>query len=468
MVVVRVRLGGLHCAACAARAEQALRAVPGVTRAAVNVLDGSARIEHDGRATEMLLAAAVAGAGYQWRGLSVAEAPSAGPRRERNRFFRLAATFGMALLLMIVQHAVALGAALVALAYGAAPIFAAAGRALRARQLTMDVMYALGIGISTLAGMLAAAGGLGAEFQLLDTALMLTGFLTLGRLLEARAKGKTGAAIRALLDLRPATATVLRGAAELRLPVAEVQVGDTLVVRPGDSMPVDGRITAGSSAVDESMLIGEPLPVRKRAGDPVTGGTRNLSGALRLEATAVGEETVLAAIVRTVADAQASKPPAQELADRVTAWFIPVVLLLALLAASGWLLAGATGGTALGVFIATVAVACPCALGLATPAAVSVGLGVGARAGILVRDSAAFEALARATAIIFDKTGTLTRGTPVVTVIYPLAGGETELLRCAAAVEQQANHPLAAAVVAAAVQRQLALPAALDLQVIGG
>lgn len=462
----QARIGGMHCAACAARAEQALRSVSGVDAVQVNVLDGSARITHDGSVTEAALREAVRRAGYSW-----VTADEQAPAADRMLPARIGTAFAASLLLMVAHTAgnFLLVPALTALVFCAWPIYAAAWRALRGRHLTMDVMYALGIGTSALAGLLAAAGMLTAEFMLLDAALMLAGFLLAGRWLEGRAKGKTGAALRALLDLRPATAIVLRGATEQTVPLAEVQEGETLVVRAGDTVPVDGNITAGSSTVDESMLTGEPLPVRKRAGDTVTGGTRNLTGTLRLEATAVGEETVLANIVRIVREAQTSKPPVQQLADRVTAYFIPLVLLLACAGAAGAYLGDAGGAAALGIFIATVAVACPCALGLATPAAVTVGLGVGARAGILVRDSAAFEALAQAEAVIFDKTGTLTQGKPALTALHAAgARTETDVLRLAAAAEQQANHPLGDAVVAAARARGIALPTAADAQVAAG
>ncbi len=461
-----VRIGGMHCAACAARVEQALQDVPGVRAAQVNVLDGSAHITHDGSVTEAMLREAVTRAGYTW-----VAAEEQKPVDDRLLPARIGGAFAVSLLLMVLHDAgmFLLPVALAALVFSAWPIYAGAWRALRGRHLTMDVMYALGIGTSAVAGLLAATGVLAAEFQLLDAALMLAGFLLAGRWLEGRAKGKTGAAIRALLDLRPATAIVLRGASEQTVSLAEVQAGETLVVRAGDTVPVDGIITAGSSTVDESMLTGEPLPVRKRAGDAVTGGTRNLTGTLRIEATAVGEETVLANIVRIVREAQSSKPPVQQLADRVTAYFIPLVLLLAGAGAAGAYLGEAGGAAALGIFIATVAVACPCALGLATPAAVTVGLGVGARAGILVRDSAAFEALAKAEAVIFDKTGTLTLGKPTLTTLH-MADGMTEadMLRLAAAAEQQANHPLGDAVVAAARARGIVLPAAADAQVAAG
>jgi Cu+-exporting ATPase len=291
----------------------------------------------------------------------------------------------------------------------------------------------------------------GAPALYFESAAMIVTLVLLGQVLELRARARTGAALRALMDLAPATARRLADdGTEHEVPLGDVQAGDRLRARPGERIPVDGEVIEGRSAVDESMLTGESLPVDKGPGDPLTGGTLNGQGSLVLRATRVGAESAVARIVRAVAEAQRSRAPVQALADRVSAWFVPAVVLIALLAAGAWAGVGPEPrlAHALVIAVSTLIVACPCALGLATPMSITVALGRGAQAGVLFRDAAALEALDRVDTVVLDKTGTLTQGRPEVATVIPVDGvPEAELLRYAASLEQASEHPLASAIV---------------------
>ncbi|HKE52335.1 MAG TPA: heavy metal translocating P-type ATPase, partial [Actinomycetes bacterium] len=291
--------------------------------------------------------------------------------------------------------------------------------------------------------------------------------ILLGRLLEARAKAGTGEAIRALLGLQARTARVRRGDTELEIPVEDVVVGDEIVVRPGEKIPVDAVVLSGTSAVDESMVTGEPIPVSKRAGDPVIGATVNGTGSLRVRAAKVGADTVLAQIVRLVQQAQASRAPIQRLADAISAYFVPAVIGIALVTFAVWFVAGPPPALtqALVSAVAVLIIACPCALGLATPLSIMVATGKGAQAGILIRSAEALETAHRLDTIVLDKTGTVTAGKPALTDLHPVGGfGSDELLAIVAAAEADSEHPLAAAIVAGAQAHELAAPAASDFR----
>ena len=341
--------------------------------------------------------------------------------------------------------------------YVSHPIFRAGWRALKNRNLNMDVMYSMGIGVSFLASILGTFQIiLTREFLFYDSAVMLAAFLTMGRFLEARAKGKTGEAIKKLVGLQPKTATVIQDGIETEIAVEDVQIGAIVLVRPGEKVPVDGEVVAGESYVDESMITGEPIPVLKRAGDSVVGGTLNQNGVIRFKALKVGRETLLAQIIQIVEEAQGAKPPVQRLADRVVTYFIPVVLAIAILAFCVWyFLLGNTLLFALTCLISVLVIACPCALGLATPTAVTVGVGRGAELGILIKSGEALELSERLKVVAFDKTGTLTRGRPEVTDIVPLGIDAEELLRLAASVEKNSQHPLGEAIVRKAAEQNL-------------
>lgn len=474
-VKTEIRIGGMHCAMCAAAVEKSLRQVPGIGEVSVNLASEQATVAYDaGRTGPEELRKAVEKAGYRYLGTAEAAGEEAARERAaelRLRLRRVVIGFATGLPLMaammLMRHpALAWRLAMLALSlpgivFLGFPIFAAAGRSLRNRSLTMDVMYALGIGVALASSLAATFALLPHGFLFYDTVVLLAAFLNLGKYLEARAKGRTSEAIRRLLDLRPKTAVVVRQGREETVPVDAVAVGDELLVRPGEKVPVDGQVLAGSSYVDEAMVSGEPLPVLKEAGSEVIGGTINRNGVLRLAAARVGRETLLAQIIQLVRVAQGSKPPMQRLADRAVSLFIPVILAVALAAFAGWhWLAGQPLLFSLTILISVLVIACPCALGLATPTAVMVGIGRGAELGILIRRGEALEAAGRLTTVLFDKTGTLTAGRPEVTEIVPAAGETPDgVLRLAAALGSGSRHPLSEAAVRAASERGLDVPA---------
>jgi len=348
-------------------------------------------------------------------------------------------------------------------------------RALRMGTANMDVLVALGTSaayfysLAVTVALLLGSTALG-RYTYFETAAVIITLIVLGKYLEARAKGRAGEAIRALMALQPERARVLRDGREIEIPAAEVRVGDLLLVRPGERIPADGIVLEGRSAVDESMMTGESIPVEKKPGDRVLGGTVNTYGLLKIEATRVGRDTVLAGIIRLVREAQGSKAPIQRLADQVSAVFVPTVIAIAALAFLGWLLIGGAGFTrAMVNAIAVLVVACPCAMGLATPTAIMVGTGRGATMGILFRSAQALEQLGKITLIALDKTGTLTRGRPMVTRVIPGPGWTVEeVLRLAASVEQGSEHPLAQAVVEAARSQGLPLEKPVGFSALPG
>ena len=333
--------------------------------------------------------------------------------------------------------------------YVSYPIFKAAVRALKNRSLDMDVMYAMGIGVAYGSSILGTFGiVLTPDFMFYETAVMLASFLTLGRYLEANAKGRTSEAIKKLVGLQPKRATILKDGREIEVAAEEVQVDDLILVKPGEKVPADGIVVDGQSYVDESMITGEPVPALKEAGQKVVGGTLNKNGSLTFKATRVGKDTVLAEIITLVEEAQGSRPPVQRIADRAVTYFIPTILTIAAAAFVYWyFVAHNTLLFALTALISVLVVACPCALGLASPTAVTVGIGRGAELGILIKSGEALEASDKLNVVAFDKTGTLTVGRPDVTDLAAYGVDEKELLRLAASAEKPSEHPLAEAVV---------------------
>lgn len=343
--------------------------------------------------------------------------------------------------------------------------------ALLRRAPDMNALVVLGAGaawmFSTVALFLPDLLPSGTRVVYFEAAAVIVTLILLGRWLEARAKGQTGAAIKRLMGLRPTTAWVLRDGAEVELPIAEVRAGDLVIIRPGARIATDGEVVSGHSSVDESMITGEPIAVEKTVGDPLVGGTMNGTGALQMRATAVGADTTLARIIAMVADAQGARLPVQDLVNRITAWFVPAVMLIAAITIISWIIFGPDPvvSYALVAGVSVLIIACPCAMGLATPTSIMVGTGRAAELGVLFRQGDALQALQGVDVVAFDKTGTLTMGKPQVTAVDALGADEVAFLRRVAAVEQMSEHPLAQAIVAAA---EGALPAVSDFAAVPG
>ena len=477
---------GMHCAACVRRVERALVGVDGVAAASADFLSGRAILELEGEAPEReALAAAIEDAGYR---LGTAERETADPQ-DRALAWRaaIALALGWAMfvamqvnrwaelgwdrdLLFLTMFAVATPA----LALTAWPI-AAQGLRLRAGA-NMDTLIALGAtaawAYSTAAtfagGAFETAGA--ARDVFFDTALIIIGFVTLGRWLEARVKRRAASAVAGLLALRPQRAHVLRGGVETELDADEIIVGDLLIARPGERIAVDGQVVDGISSVDEASLTGESAPAAKESGAPVFAGTVNLDGALRYEAREVGAGTALARMAAAVERAQASKAPIQRLADRIAAVFVPAVIAVAVLAFALWAAFGPQPAWTLGLLtaVAVLVVACPCALGLATPAAIAAGAGRAAALGVLFRDAEALERAARVNTVVFDKTGTLTTGRHRVVGVQSDAMSDRDMIALAVAVESASEHPLAAAVVEHARKLEIEIEAVDGFRALPG
>jgi Cu+-exporting ATPase len=489
---VRLSIEGMHCAGCVGNVERALRRVEGVREANVSLAGESADVSYDPAVTKVSdLLAAVEAAGYQAQPAAEVVPDEREQRKEEEsrhqwRLFLLGAILSVPLMIFSmwvvypwVPFALLAMATVVQVVVGA-QFYVSSLNALRHRTTNMDVLIALG---STAAYLLsvyntlapsvfhASHGGGHAGGLYYDSAAMILTLITLGRYLEARARGRASDAVRKLLQLAPREAAVEREGREMQLPIEQIVLGDIIIVRPGEKLPVDGEIVSGESVVDESMITGESIPVEKGPGAQVIGGTINRSGSFRFRATRVGKDTVLQEIVRLVQEAQGTKPPIQRLADLIAAYFVPAIIIIALLTLIGWLTLGHSAFQhAMISAVSVLVIACPCALGLATPTAVMVGTGLGAERGILIREASALESVGGLQAIIFDKTGTLTAGEPQVTDVAPLAEGwdEEKLLALAAAVEQGSEHPLGQAVVRKAKERGLELPEVTGFEAVAG
>jgi len=475
-------IGGMTCASCVSRVEKALKKVPGVSDAAVNLATESARVSFEPSAQiEARLRRAVRDAGYEPRAADALEqvedaSPWAG-------FAPVAIGLALSLPLVVPMLGDLAGKHWMLPAWAqfllATPVqfilgarfYKAGWFALKALTGNMDLLVAIGTTAGWALSMwlwLSAEEGVMAHLYFEASAVVVT-LVLLGKWLEARAKRQTTAAIRALHALRPDIAHLIGLDGEVDVPVAEVLVGDKLVVRPGERFPVDGILLEGHTQVDESMLTGEPLPVAKDAGAKLTGGSINGEGRVVVQVGAVGSETVLAHIIHLVEDAQAAKAPIQRLVDQVSAVFVPVVLLVALATLLGWLWLGASGESAIIHAVAVLVIACPCALGLATPAAIMAGTGVAAKHGILIKDAQALELAHKVDTVAFDKTGTLTVGQPRLTAFEVVPDqDEARLLAAAASLQSGSEHPLARAVVQAALARQLAVQAPDNVRAVPG
>ena len=491
MEKISLHIGGMSCAACAARIEKTLNTLDGVDSAAVNLMAESATLSYDpAKIAAPALMAAIEELGFEASYAVAADAHQA-RRDEQIRRLRTKLIIAAALCLPLFYLAMAPMITFVRLPYPAAldmnthplafacvqliltiPIvivghgfYSSGYRALWQRSPNMDSLVAIGTAAAFLYSLyntiLIATGDHHAVHALYyETAGVIITLILLGKTLEAISKGKTGAAMKQLLGLSPKTAIIVVDNEEQEIPIDKVQVGDILVVRPGAKIPVDGVVVAGHSAVDESMLTGESMPVDKAAGASVFAATINSTGTFRFRAEKVGADTALAGIIRLVEDAQGSKAPIAAIGDKVAAYFVPVACLIALFAGIAWLMASGDIEFALTTFIAVLVIACPCAPGLATPTAIMVGTGKGAEYGILIKSGEALEITHKVDTIIFDKTGTLTEGRPYVTDICPLAGmSATELLTITAAAEQGSEHPLGRAIVERAREQGMELTA---------
>ena len=497
---------GMSCAACSARVEKAVKAVPGVTSCSVSLLTNSMGVEGTASASAIVKAVQEAGYGASPKD-AAAETPSAEldaladhetPRLKKRLIASL--VFLAVLMYFSMGHMmwgwplphwfdgnhVAMGLVQLLLAGIVMVInqkfFISGFKGLLHRAPNMDTLVALGSSASFLWSTYALFAMTRAQVDgndvlvmhymmelYFESAAMILTLITVGKMLEARSKGKTTDALKSLMKLAPQTATLLREGAEVTVPIAQVKKGDLFVVRPGENIPVDGLVLEGSSAVNESALTGESIPVDKTAGDKVSAATTNQSGFLKCEATRVGEDTTLAQIIRMVSDAAATKAPIAKIADTVSGFFVPAVISISVLTTLVWLLLGREFGYALARGISVLVISCPCALGLATPVAIMVGNGLGARNGILFKTAASLEAAGRTQIVALDKTGTITSGEPRVTDILPAGGvSESELLTLAASLEQKSAHPLAKAVLAYAETETIACPDVTDFAALPG
>jgi P-type Cu+ transporter len=480
---------GMTCAACARRVEKALSKTEGVLVASVNLATEKAAVEYDPSLVNVgELAGVVEGTGY---GVvrEEEEAPEGEYRALRGDFLLAAALTALILsgslsYMLGFGSPIAMGWLNLGLLVLATPVQFWAGRrfyrgawgALRHGSADMNTLVVVGTSAAYLYSAVAAlapqlfAGGTRADVYFDTSALIIT-LILLGRLLEARARRRTGEAIKRLAGLGAKTARVVRDGEEKDVPIEDVRVGDVIVVRPGEKVPVDGVVVSGESAVDEAMISGEPMPVVKRSGDQVIGATINTSGSFRFEATAVGTDTALAQIMRLVEEAQGTKAPIQRLADRISGVFVPVVVVIATLTFVVWLLFGPDPAFTFALlnFVAVLIIACPCAMGLATPTSIMVGTGKGAESGILIRGGEALEDAHKITTVVLDKTGTLTRGEPALTDVVATNGlDENALLHLVASAERPSEHPLGEAIVRGAEERDLPLAEAEGFRATSG
>ena len=483
MTATTLKLKGMSCASCANSIQSAIQQVPGVSSAQVNFAAEQASVEYDERNTNLeKIQAAVADAGYEAReredlsiGKEDAKEQEERKAQQRSLLTKTVVSGVIGAILILGTLPIMLGIdipgwpmflhnpwlqlvlATPVLFWCGKSFYVGAWKAFTHRAANMNTLVALGTGAAyvyslfvTLFPGFLLSQGLAPEVYY-EAAVVIIALLLLGRYFENRARGQTSDAIRQLIGLQANTARVVRQDEEIDLPLEDVVVGDIIIVRPGEKIPVDGEVTAGASTVDESMVTGEPVPVKKAQGEEVIGATINKTGSFRFRASRVGADTVLAQIVQLVQDAQGSKAPIQKLADQVTGWFVPVVIAIAIITFVLWFLIVGNLTLALLTTVGVLIIACPCALGLATPTSIMVGTGKGAENGILIKDAESLERAHKLQAVVVDKTGTLTEGKPTVTDYLTVRGtansNEIKLLQMAAAVERNSEHPLAEAVV---------------------
>ncbi len=456
---LNLKIGGMTCAMCVKAIETAVGELEGVSKVNVNLATESARIVFDPYKTSFdNIKKTIEDLGYSYEGV-------AGEFREKDRAiiqlkrrFAVAAVVGSILLLIGYGEQLGLPVqdvpylewiqffiSLPVVYYSGRGIFTTAFNSLRRKTLNMEVMYSMGVGSAYVASIAATINILPQNYLFYETAVLLLAFLLLGRTLEANARGRTSDAIKKLMGMQAKSAVVVRGEEEVKVPIENVQLGDIILVRPGEKIPVDGKVLKGKSHVDESMVTGEPIPNSKTINSEVFGGTVNQNGVLRVEAQKVGKDTLISQIIKLVEEAQSTRPPIQRIADTIVSYFIPAVLVVAIVSSLLWYLAGMPTIFAFTALISVVVIACPCAFGLATPTALTVGMGKGAEYGILIKNSEALERARDITTVVFDKTGTLTRGRPEVTDIVYF--DESNVLQLASSAEVGSEHPIARAIV---------------------
>jgi len=480
-------VGGMTCASCVARVETALSSVPGVVSASVNLASEKATVEYIEGTDSSELQRAVREAGYEFGSeAETLEDVTSALRREtkatRTRFM-LALTLSITIMILgfgpdFPGKPYLLWALATPVQFWAGwRFYRGAWGALRHKTADMNTLIAVGTSAAYLYSIIAVlfpglftTGGLEPHLYF-DTSAMIIALILLGRFLEARARRQTSEAIKKLIGMQPKTASVIRNGEEKEIPVDDVQVGDLILVRPGERVPVDGIIRQGYSSIDESMITGESIPVEKKTGDEVIGATINKTGSFQFEATKVGKDTTLAQIIRMVEEAQGSKAPIQRLADVIASYFVPVVIGIATLTFIIWYLIGPSPALTFALlnFIAVLIIACPCALGLATPTAIMVGTGKGAENGVLIRSAEALERAHKISTVLLDKTGTLTKGEPEVTdILTTPSHSQEEILELAASAERNSEHPLAEAIVKVATEKKLRLSPASRFNAIPG
>ncbi|MEW6548306.1 MAG: heavy metal translocating P-type ATPase [Spirochaetota bacterium] len=498
---VTIPVGGMTCAACASAIERAIGKLPGADAVSVNLATEKASVTYDPSLLRLSeIKQAIVKAGYTPLAIEIGAAAVDKHKAAKEREIRvLWIKFIVSAIFSIPLFYIAMGAMLgwplpasidamnYPLRYAiielilVVPVIAAGYRffivgfnAILRKSPNMDSLIAMGTTAAVLYSVFSLFGIAKGNFEAVEslyfeTAGIIITLILLGKSLEAVTKGRTSESIKKLMGLQPKTATVIQDGAEVEIPIGEVEEGDIIRVRPGEKIPVDGEVVGGRTAVDESMLTGESMPVEKDVGDKVIGASINKNGSITFRATKVGADTVLSRIIKLVEDAQGSKAPIAQMADIVSGYFVPVVFVIAVVAAATWLLLGHTLVFALTVFVAVLTIACPCALGLATPTAIMVGTGKGAEHGVLIKSGAALETAHGIDTIVFDKTGTITKGSPEVTDIEPAEGFSTEkMLTFAASAEKGSEHPLGEAIVRAAESKGLALLAVERFEAVPG
>ncbi|MFH2033719.1 MAG: heavy metal translocating P-type ATPase, partial [Candidatus Margulisiibacteriota bacterium] len=480
---IMISISGMHCASCVQAIENGLRSFKGVKNANVNFASEKATVEYDPAVTDVAaIEKVIEATGYK---VLKTEAKKYNEIANlRNRFlgslvlsiplvyYMLAMLFGLPLPEVMITYAATIQLIITTPILLIGSIFFSRGivSLIKTRTANMDTLVSLGVGAAYLYSLYVTTQiwmgnpSLGMRNLYFEVAAFLLTFILLGKYLEAVARGRTSEAIKKLIGLRPRTALVERDGQEAEIGIDEVKVGDIVIVKPGGKIPVDGTLLNGSSSVDESMVTGESIPVEKNAGDNVIGATINKSGSFKFKAEKIGKDTFLAQVIRLVEEAQGSKAPIEELADKISAVFVPAVMVIAIAAFSFWMLSGQGFSFALTAMISVLIIACPCALGLATPTAVMVGTGLGAGRGILIKNAMALQQASRLKTIVFDKTGTLTRGKPQVT---DLVGGQ-EVLQLAAIAEKRSEHPLAEAILKKAKEEKLEVPDPNSFRAISG